>query len=113
MKQKIRMYGPYRSVFTLITIAKQRLELKDALDFTRDMMLVGFDDAIKLFENKFGDVYELCLTEKDFLEKEGEVVRLGCDDWVLDPAIKKELEEINHSETSDTPHSNSLSNEVQ
>ena len=110
------MYGPYRSVFTLITIAKQRLELADAFDFTRDMMLVGFDDAIKLFENKFSDVFELYLTEEKFLEDKDdgrEVVRLGCDDWVLDPKIKEQLEDLNRAETSDTPHSNSPSNEVQ
>lgn len=110
MKQKVRMFGPYQSVFSLVLIGKLHLEPVEAMRFTQEMMMIGFDDAIKLFENKFGDFYELYLTEEKFLadaDDGREVLRLGCDDWVLDPKIKQQLQDINRdtsaNEDSDTP----------
>lgn len=104
------MFGPYQSVFTLVLIGKLHLEPVEAFDFTRDMMISGLDDAIKLFENRFGDIYELYLTEEKFLadaDDGREVLRLGCDDWVLDPNIRQQLEDINRdtsaNEDNDIP----------
>lgn len=115
MKQKVRFFGPYQSVFTLILIGKLHLELAEALDFTRDMMSIGIEDAVKLFENKFGEYYELYLTEERFLEDKEDgrdVLRLGCDDWILDPKIKQQLEDINR-DTSPNGDSGTPSNELQ
>ena len=77
---KVRMFGVYRSIITLVTIMRLHYGGIFFQKIMKDLIESDFESALKIFENKLGESYTLYLDEESFLadEHDGrEVMRLG------------------------------------
>ena len=77
---KVRMFGDYRSIITLVTIMRLHYGGIFFQRLMKDIMENDFESAVNIFVDKLGESYTLYLDEESFLQDEDdgrEVLRLG------------------------------------
>lgn len=77
---KVRMFGNYRSIITLVTILRLHYEGIVFQKIMRDIMASDFEGAVSIFVEKVGESYTLYLDEESFQADEDdgrEVMLLG------------------------------------
>ena len=78
---KIRMFGKYQSIITLVTTARLHCEdSKFFMSIMKELVENDFEYAVNRFAEQFGKTYTLYLDEESFqedLDDGREVLRLG------------------------------------
>lgn len=81
---KVRMFGAYQSIITLVTIARLHCEdSKFFMSLMKELVENDFEYAVNKFAKQFGETYTLYLDKESFEEDLGdgrEVMRMGYDD---------------------------------